>query len=131
MTTETATLLAVLAAPIAVLAVVAAVVVGLLARRGRLGLVRSAMKLERQEALIWEELGSARGSIERTATAITAFRTQGRALDADLPMWTARLSVQRQTIEQLNRGRLGPAVRVMQLAGAVARVALLWRTPAR
>lgn len=131
MTTETATLLAVLAAPIAVLTMVAAVAVGMLVRRGRQGLDRSAIRLERQDAAIREELVTARGSIERMSTAIAAFRAQGSSLDADLATWTATLSEQRQTIERLNRGRLGPAVRVMQLAGALARVALLWRAPAR
>ena len=131
MTIETATLLAVLAAPIAVLAMVAAVAVSMLVRRGRRGLDRSAMKLERQETVIREELVTALGSIERMSTAMAAFRTQGTALDADLATWTASLSDQRKTIEQLDRGRLGPAVRAMQLAGALARVALLWRAPAR
>jgi len=130
-TIETATLLAVLAAPIAVLAMVAAVAVSMLVRRGRRGLDRSAMKLERQETVIREELVTALGSIERMSTAMAAFRTQGTALDADLATWTASLSDQRKTIEQLDRGRLGPAVRAMQLAGALARVALLWRAPAR
>ena len=120
-----------MAAPIAVLAVVAAVVVGMLVRRGRRGLDRSAITLERQEAVIREELATARGSIERMGTAIAAFRTQGNALETDLASWTASLSEQRQTIERLNRSRLGPAVRAMQLAGALARVALLWRAPAR
>ena len=131
MTIDTATLLAVLAAPIAVLAMVAAVAVSMLVRRGRRGLDRSAMKLERQETVIREELVTALGSIERMSTAMAAFRTQGTALDADLATWTASLSDQRKTIEQLDRGRLGPAVRAMQLAGALARVALLWRAPAR
>lgn len=131
MTTETATLLAVLAAPIAVLAVVAAVTVGMLVRRGRRGLDRSAMRLERQETVIREELVTARGSFERISTVIAAFRTQGTALDADLATWTASLSDQRKAIERLDRGRLGPAVRAMQVAGALARVALLWRAPTR
>jgi len=130
-TTETATLLAVLAAPIAVLAVVAAVAVGMIARRGRQGLGRSATGLERQEAALRGDLESAQGSIEGVAAALTALRTQGHRLDADLVTWAAGLSEQRRTIEGLNRSRLGPAVRAVQLAGAIARIALLWRTPAR
>lgn len=131
MTTETATLLAVVAAPIAVLATVAAVAVGMLVRRGRRGLDRADMRLERQETVIREELVTARSSIEQMSTAVAAFRTQGDTLDADLAMWSASLSDLRQTIERLNRGRLGPAVRAMQLASALARVALVWRAPAR
>lgn len=131
MTTETATLLAVVAAPIAVLAMVAAVAVGMLVRRGRRGLDRADMRLERQETVIREELVTARSSIEQMSTAVAAFRTQGDTLDADLAMWSASLSDLRQTIERLNRGRLGPAVRAMQLASALARVALVWRAPAR
>lgn len=131
MTIETATLLAVLAAPIAVLAVVAATAVTLLARRGRRGMLRSTVGLEQQVAAVRQGLLSSRVAIERTELAATALRARGRALDADLESWTTGLTAQRHTIERLNRSRLGPAVRAMQLAGALARVALLWRTPAR
>ena len=128
---ETATLLAVVAAPLAVVAVVAAALVVLLVRRGRSGLVRSATRLEQQETLIREELVIARGSLERLGGAITSFRAQADALDTDLVAWTAGLKEQRTTIERLNRGRLRPAVQAVQMASALARITLLWRAPAR
>jgi len=130
-TLETATLLAVLATPIAVLAVVAAVAVGLISRRGRDGMSRSATMLARQEGTMREELVGARGALTRSSSAITAIRATGSRLDTDLALWTAHLTGQRQAIERLSLGGLGPAVRAMKLAGALARVALLWRTPAR
>ena len=128
---ETATLLAVVAAPLAVVAVVAAAFVVLSVRRGRSGLVRSATRLEQQETLLREELVIAKGSLERLDGAITSFRAQGDALDTDLVSWTAGLKEQRTTIELLNRGRLRPAVRAVQMASALARITLLWRAPAR
>ena len=128
---ETATLLAVVAAPIAVMAVVVAALVVLLVRHGRSGLAQAATRLEQQEAVIREELVTARGSLERLGVAMTSFRAQGRSLDADLVRWTTGLSTQRTTIERLSRARLGPAVRAVQMASALARIAVLWRTPAR
>jgi hypothetical protein len=129
--TESATLLAVLAAPTAVLVLVLALAVALLARRGRRSLGRAAARLQRAEAPARDDLSAARAALARATIASAELRRQGRRLDADIAAWTTDLAATHHTIERVTRGRLGPTVRAMQLAAALARVALLWRTPAR
>ena len=62
---------------------------------------------------------------------VAAVRRQGKVLDRDLDAWTARLSRRRVGLMRLTRGRMAPMVRALQVAGAIARIAVLWRTPAR
>ena len=128
---ETATLLAVMAAPIATLALVVAFAVAMMARRGRRAIEGATRRLEAQEPMVRAQLTSARDSLERVGAATSSLRAQGTTMDGDVAGLTARLVDQRATIERLNSGRLGPAVRALQMASALARVALLWRTPAR
>lgn len=129
--TETATLIAVLAAPIAVLAGVAALAVVLLARSGRGRLVRGRQRLDRATPALEEELASARISLDRLRATSAVMATRGREADVRLAAMTDDLASGRASIQAFSRGRLAPAVRAVQLAGALARVALLWRMPAR
>ena len=131
MHTESATLLAVVAAPVAVLAVVAAVSVWLAVRVARRTLRAAATGLERHEPAIRRDLVSARGSIARANSALDALGARAEVMEADATAWTDALGQQRQAIERLNLGRMGPAVRAVRLAATLARVALLWRSPAR
>ena len=128
---DTATLLALVATPTAVLALVSALAVAMLARRGRRTLGGATSRLDAREANVREELVGARVSLERLRVAAASLRSQGPRFDKDLATWTVAIADQRLAVERLRRGRLGPAVRAMQVAGALARVALLWRMPAR
>jgi hypothetical protein len=128
---ETATLLALVAAPLAVVAFVGALAVVLLAGRGRRSLEAGSQRIDALEPVARERLAGARISLGRVTDASAELRAQGRKLDQDLITWAATLAEQRGGVERLSRGKLGPAVRAMQVAGALARVALLWRMPAR
>lgn len=131
MQTEAATLIAVLAAPIAVLAGVAALAVGLVARRGRQRLVRGRVELDRETEVLQEELTATRETLERLRATAAAMTVRGREADMRLASMADELAKGRATIEGIGRGRLAPAVRAVHLASALARVALLWRMPAR
>lgn len=128
---ETATLLAVVAAPLAVLAVVLAIVVVLMARRGRRELGRTTERLASQEVVIREQLRAVRAAADATTMLLTRVREEADRLDTGVTTWTAMLRGARQDLERLTTGRIGPMVRMMQVTGALARVALLWRAPVR
>lgn len=131
MDTDTAILLALITTLLAVLAAVTAAVGVTMVRRGRRGSRRATGALERAHATFHAGLTSTRGTIDQVAATIARARSQGVTLDADMATWSTGLHDLRTTIHRLTRGRLGPAVRALQVAGALARVALLWRTPAR
>lgn len=128
---ETATLLAMVAAPLAVLAAVLAIVVVRMARRGRRELGRTTERLASQEAVIRDQLRDVRAAADATTMLLTRVREEADRLDTGVTTWTATLRGARQDLERLTTGRVGPMVRMMQVAGALARVALLWRAPVR
>jgi hypothetical protein len=129
--TETATLLAVLAAPLAVVAAVFALAIVSAVRRSRRELVRTTARLETQEGAIRDGLIAARAAFDAAGASVTRMRGEGGRLDADVAAWTLALIDARTTLRSMARGRLGPMVRAVQVAGALARIALLWRAPAR
>ena len=131
MQTDTATLLALLAAPLAVIAVVVALATGLVARRGARSLGTATVRLGEIGLQTRDQLRTARAACERMSAAAVTLQAQGLTLDEDIAAWTASLVEGRTSLERMTRSRLAPAVRVVQLASALARVALLWRMPAR
>ncbi|MFN8621996.1 MAG: hypothetical protein U0869_14795 [Chloroflexota bacterium] len=131
MQTEAATVIAVLAAPFAVVASGAALVVVMVARSGRRGLARARGRLDQGATGLEEELVAARTALERLGETSVELRDRGRTADIRIEAWTDDLARGRATIDGFSRGRLAPAIRAVQLASALARVALLWRLPAR
>lgn len=128
---DTATLLAVLAAPLAVLAAVLAIVVVLGIRRTRGQLTRTADRIATQQDAIVADLRSVRTAAETTTLSLARMREDADRLDAKAVAMTATLRDVRRDLERLTTGRVGPVVRAMQVASALARVALLWRAPVR
>lgn len=128
---DTAALLAVLAAPLAVMAAVLAIVVLLGVRRARQRLTGTAGRITAQEEAIRAELRSVRTAADAASTLLARVRGEADRLDAEVAAWTAALRDTHQGLERLTTGRVGPMVRAMQLAGALARIALLWRAPVR
>ncbi len=128
---DTATLLAVLAAPLAVLAAVLAIVVVLGARRTRRQLARTADRITTQQDVIEAELRSVRDAAAAASLFLTHVHEEADRLESGAVAVTATLRDARQGLERLTTGRVAPAVRAMQLASALARVALLWRAPVR
>ena len=131
MQTETATLFAVLAAPLAVLAVVLAIATLLVVRRGRRSLIGTADRLEVQRTAIREELVGFREAIEQAGPVIARLREDEDRFAHNVTDWTASLADGREALQRLTRGRMGPVVRAVQVAGVLARIALLWRAPVR
>jgi hypothetical protein len=129
--TEAATILAVLAAPFAVAAAGVSLVVVLTARRGRLGLAQARRRLDRGATDLGSELITARASLEQLRESSVRLRGQGQEADARVETLVDGLARGRATIHGFGRGRLAPAIRALQLASALARVALLWRLPPR
>jgi hypothetical protein len=128
---DTATLLALLTAPLAVLAAVLAIVVVLGVRRARLQLTQAADRIATQEAVIDATLRSVRTAADQATVVLTRVREEADRLDMGAVAVTATLHDARHDLERLTTGRVRPMVRAMQLAGALARVALLWRAPVR
>lgn len=128
---DTATLLAVLAAPLAVLMAVLALGVMLGVRRARRRLAGAADRLGTQEAVIGAELRAVRSAADAATVLLTRVREEADRLDAGAADLTTTLRDARQGLERLTTGRVGPMIRAMQLASALARVALLWRAPVR
>jgi hypothetical protein len=128
---DTTALLAVLAAPLAALAAVLAIVVLLGIRRARHRLTRTAGRIIAQEEAIRAELRSVGTAADAASTLLARVRDEADRLDTEVVAWTAALHDTRQGLERLTTGRVGPMVRAMQLAGALARIALLWRAPVR
>ena len=128
---DTATLLAVLAAPLAVLASVLAIAVVLGFGRVRRQLTVTADRIGAQAAEIGAELRAVRSAADAATVLLTRVREEADRLDTGAADLTATLRDARQGLERLTTGRVGPMVRAMQLASALARIALLWRAPVR
>jgi uncharacterized protein (DUF3084 family) len=128
---DTATLLAVLAAPLAVLAAVLGIVVVLGIRRVRRQLTGTADRIRSQEAAIGAELRAIRIAADAATVLLTRVREEADRLDTGAADLTTTLRDARQGLDRLTTGRVGPMVRAMQLASALARIALLWRAPVR
>lgn len=131
MQTETATLLAVLAAPLAVVAVVLAIATVLLTRRARRDLVRTSDQLEIQRTALAQQLTDARTVLAQATPVLARLREDEARMAGTVTDWTAALAEGRDALDRLTRGRMGPMVRAVQVAGALARIALLWRAPTR
>lgn len=131
MSTETSILLAVLAAPLAVLALVAAVATVVLARRLGTRARMTTRQLDTGAGALVAACREARATLDHVGVLLASLHAAGSRLDRDLPGWTASLVDARLTVQRLTRSRLGPLVRTARIAGALARVAFLWRSPVR
>lgn len=131
MTTETAILLAIVAAPVAVVMLVLAMAVALSVRRVRRSVARSSDLIDGTTDRWIQEFRSGRRALGHRAAELEALRQRGRALDGDLERWAGYLTDLRTTVARVDQRRLSPAVRAMRWASVLGRVALVWRTPGR
>lgn len=131
MHTETAILLALVATLFAMMAGVAAAVAWSLVRRWRRSLLMATDRLQSMVPILTDELTAARGSVVGAQVVLSRVRGSGTRLDSTMDAWMASLIEGRTSIERLDAGRLRPAVRAMHIASALARIAMVWRAPAR
>ncbi len=128
---DTLTLLLAVAVPSAALAALGATGMLLAARRIRSSVDRAAMRAADRTAAIGRDLAAARETATITSLRLARVREETARLDADITGLTHAWRTSRARLDQLTHGRVGPMVRAMQVAGALARIALLWRTPTR
>jgi hypothetical protein len=90
----------------------------LLATEGRLEQTRTGLRGQAAEL---------RASLDESTLDVDQVRTELARLGSMMEDMTDAMAQTRTGMQQLTRHRIGPAVRVLRLAGTAARIVYLWR----
>jgi len=124
---ETALLLAIPTLLVAVAAVVGAGAMVVVSRRARVSLREQRARATLTAAMVGREAPSIRERLARTSADLERSNRSGAALAGKMETWTADLATRRSSLEQLTRGRIDPAARLLRVVSLATRVAILWR----
>jgi septal ring factor EnvC (AmiA/AmiB activator) len=124
---DTALLLAIPTLLLAVAVLVGAGVMVVVSHRARASLREQRAQASRMVATVGREAPAVRERLARMSGDLDRLDQSGAALAGKMETWKADLAKRRGSLEQLSRGRIDPAARLLRVVSLATRVAILWR----